>query len=220
MTNIPKPQEIYRHFKGNLYQIITVAEHSETGERLVIYQAMYGDFKIYARELGMFTSRVDRVKYPNAKQEYRFMLVDPSQEQTTEKSRLNATAEPVREKQQEELPAIKDEVKEASKEPTKETPKATSNEISNETSKEITKEPEEELEARLDPMLIEFLDAKTYEEKLNILHGLHHRITQDMITTMAVCCDVEVGDGDLEERYRQLKTCLITLEKYECNRMK
>ena len=207
MTNIPKPQEIYRHFKGNLYQIITVAEHSETGERLVIYQAMYGDFKIYARELGMFTSRVDRSKYPNAKQEYRFMLVDPSREKKAEKICVNTTTESARGKQPEELHADNNISKEIPKE------------ISKEISKEILRESEEEQEAQLDPMLIDFLDAKTYEEKLNILHGLHHRITQDMITTMAVCCDVEVGDGDLEERYRQLKNCLVTLEKYECNRM-
>lgn len=65
----------YRHFKGRLYFVLCIATHSETGERLVVYKQCYGDHEFYVRPYDMFASRVDRVKYPNADQEYRFELV-------------------------------------------------------------------------------------------------------------------------------------------------
>jgi hypothetical protein len=75
---------VYRHFKGNICRVLGLAKHTETNEILVLYNCCdisfpsgandYGD--TYARPIEMFLSEVDREKYPNAKQKYRFELIE------------------------------------------------------------------------------------------------------------------------------------------------
>lgn len=73
-----KPFTMWKHFKGARAFVITIAQHSETSEDLVVYRCMDNNGKknhkdgIYARPLDMFLSEVDHEKYPDAIQKYRF----------------------------------------------------------------------------------------------------------------------------------------------------
>lgn len=67
-----KPGDIVRHFKGNPYQILYFAKDSETQRDVVVYRALYGEGGVWVRPMERFFSPVDREKYPNAEQEYRF----------------------------------------------------------------------------------------------------------------------------------------------------
>lgn len=49
---------IYRHYKGNLYEVLELARHSETEQELVVYRALYGDYGVWVRPLAMFTETV------------------------------------------------------------------------------------------------------------------------------------------------------------------
>lgn len=80
-------------------------------------------------------------------------------------------------------------------------------------------EPEPDFDEEIDPMLMEFLDASSYEKKLEIFARMNN-IDDDMINTMAISLDIEVRPGSIDERKAEIKKCLMTMEKYECTRLR
>ena len=186
----PMPGEIYRHFKNKMYQIVTVAAHSETGEWYVVYQALYGDFRTYIRPYDMFISPVDHHKYPDVEQKYRFALLEgpvvpdiTAQEKKTESVRMQ------------------DGMVEKTTEPD-ENPNLEAN---------------EELQG-VNPHFLAFLDADSYSKKYDIVTDMEEELDDHLINQMAASIDEIIEDGRLGDRIMQLEACLRTKARYELNR--
>lgn len=204
MERVPKNGEIYRHFKNKLYQIIGIATHSETKEPLVIYQALYGGFGMYARPLAMFVSEVDHNKYPDVKQKYRFTRVEMN---------ADGTWHCVEEEDNTGIVEIRSDSENAAEQ---------QYDLKNVAKQQETgiqaENPDEE---RPDPKLMEYLDAETFDEKYNVLVSMRDCITDKLVDDIAVVMDVVIPEGDLMNRYDALKMALRTKQKYEsANRLR
>lgn len=153
--------QIYKHFKGNMYEVVTVAIHTETEEPLVIYRPCDGG-KCFARPLEMFLSEVDHEKYPDVKAKYRFSLVGIEDG--------------------EEVSPVGEGV--------------------------------------LDPRLEKLLDAKTYGEKAELLYALRDCLTKEMVRTICITHDIELNSSEIVEQYEELKSYMLTMEKFESTRLR
>lgn len=173
MERVPGPGEFYRHFKNKLYQVVTLAVHSETGEKMVVYQALYGDFSVYARPLAMFMEEVDREKYPEAEQQYRF-----------EKVTLGN-----KEKTKQEI----DEEKRAEDAKTEDT---------------------------INPLLLSFLEAETYDEKLAILRNMKGKIGQCEVDSLYLSLDLSSCVGTVEEQLENLRQHLNMQNRFAAGRLR
>ena len=196
----------YRHFKNKLYQVKGIAYHSETKEKMVVYQAMYGDYSLYVRPYDMFLSEVDHAKYPDVTQKYRFQETTPAEFE----------AHVVKDKPVSVLSDIKSDSDND----------AASKELSHDNS--VMSDGKEAVELDLldndeekpDKILMDFLDIDTYQEKLKYIDIVRDRLDDKIIDAMAASLDVEVPEGSLYKRYQSLKQVISAHAKYECTRLR
>jgi len=202
---IPKPGELYNHFKDKPYQIITVAIHSETREPMVVYQAMYGDFKTYVRSLEMFLNEVDHVKYPNIKQKYRFEL------RSSGENKLEDTLE--QEANQINSNLLVDKTEPLIEKPT---------ELFSDRVAVVSKESVavESVEGSVNAILLRFLDAESYSRKLDVISSNVKHLNDRLINDMAVSLDCAVNEGPLDQRIHGLINCLQAMCRFEDKRLR
>lgn len=245
MNRIPKPGEFYRHFKNKMYQIVAVASHSETGEKLVVYQALYGDYGIYARPLDNFLSPVDREKYPQAKQEFRFEKTEPgcenetalnrsAQEKTPEQNERKA--EPDR-SAQEKAPEQNERKPEPDQKERKSEPEQGTREkmlaqsrrncglagrgvVSAERDGGWGFSPIEPVPDQPNPLLIEFLDAESTEEQLAVLRRMEGCVGKRELDSVCVYLDISTRYGSLEEQIEGIRRYLKLQMHYDASRLR
>ena len=192
MERIPKPGEFYRHFKNKWYQIITVATHSETGEKLVIYQALYGDFGVYARPLSMFVSEVDHEKYPEVTQQWRFERVEPEQnaagmaagcgQAAAGNGQVAAGTGQVAGNRQDSRRYYADR-----------TP---------------------------DPAFLQFLDTEDFDLRMECLKALEERVTQQELDSIYLVLDMKPEQGSLQEQLYAVRRFLTMQKRYDGSRLR
>lgn len=182
-----KQGQFYRHFKNRLYQIVAVAEHSETGEKMVVYQALYGTYGVYVRPYDMFISEVDHEKYPDVTQKYRFELVEMPETGDTTKQERNV--------QQTEIQSQNIQTQKG--------------------------KPEEAYaDGEVNPILLEFLDADTLEEKMHLMAYHRNQMDENLLNSIAISLDLVIEKKNIQEKYDEILNCLSMMEKFECNRFR
>ncbi len=230
MRHTPKAYERYRHFKGNCYQVLAIAKSSEDESEQVVYQALYPPFTIYVRPLSGFMSEVDSVKYPSAGQRYRFELIEESSggraiEESFDSGAIEESSGGRAIEESFDSGAIEESSDGGAIEETSDggAIEESSDSVSigeNRLQEAVEPDGSADADGMIDEDVLAFLDADTYEQKMNIFSALHSKVTQEMLNTIAVSLDIEVDSGDLEERYRQIQSCLQTFQRYECNRLR
>ena len=186
--------ERYRHYKGNLYQIVAVAMHTETEEDMVVYQALYGDYKVYVRPLKMF---LEMVKDAEGNTVPRFAKENDCADTASTTCKTVAKSESCNEQQKVNI-EVKTAEKETEKKDTADVPTVDG----------------------INPLLLEFLDAESSVERLEVLHRMRKTIDNKTISDIAAALDIVIEEKDMDDRIRDLENCLQTRARFETTRLR
>ena len=188
---LPRPGEFYRHFKNRLYQIVAVAYNADDESPVVVYQALYGDFRVWVRPLEEFMSETDRTKYPDAAQRYRFEPVAPGTA-----AQVPQTAA--------EVPQTTAKVSQAAEQ----APQAAAT-------------PATEVQPAEGPsLLLAFLDTDDIQEKKAILRGGMNRLTQSDLDGIYTVYGIQRFPGDAREQADGIIRYLNMRSRYEGDRLR
>ena len=238
----PKAGEVYRHFKGNLYEVLGIAAHTETSEKLVVYRDCNNAERVFARPLDMFMSKVDHIKYPFVRAKYRFTLeaeaveveyvveevIAEENEGSEEEAAAEVLADEVEETEVVEEAPVEEEVVSAPVEQAEEVAEETSEEVVEEITEPVTDEKAENVSEEksedevpaLDPIVEKILDAKEYTEKIEYFELLRNRCDDSMLATLAMAMDIQLEEDTLEGKYAQILKTFKMHEKYETSRLR
>lgn len=199
---LPVAGEFYRHFKGNLYQIIGIAYDEATMMQLVVYQALYGEYRWYVRPAAEFLSPVDKEKYPESTAEYRFERVNPADFAEGGQAVSYVTAQNI------EMREIRKDAKHT----------VAAQETARHDSSASWSNPEEE---QVRPELLRFLDAETPAEKLAILREIRRSIDGELMTNIELSIDLMPDEKEpLERRLELVEMNLEKRVRYEGGRLR
>lgn len=188
-----KTGDIYRHFQGNLYQIVTVGKHAESLEDYVVYQALFGEFQVYIQSIQDFFEILDKEQYPGVQQMYRFERIE-KEELFAGKNSDNSF-----------VPNVKD------------------SEVS-----QIVEKDTCNLDSLIEEgdnkegmqMFMNFLDAETYKEKMEIFIKMRGKLDERLLTNIAVSLDLVVDEKNIDESCQIIIKNLEQRSNFECFRLR